>query len=297
MNGKQELKIQSHAQDVKEGLIMPKLPKNIKQFIRGGKKTRFKKGHVPWMKGRHHTEKAKRILSEKSRTIQKQRYLKGEWKPPVKNRTYEEFYGAEKTKKIKEKQSGWSKKYGYQKGHKSSFFGYQDLKWKRKVSEGLKKSYKECKWKVWSEGLTKKNNLSLREMSKKMSKNYLGKNNPSWQGGISFEPYSPEFNKKLKLFVKQRDNFACKLCNSKDKLSVHHIDYNKKNSDLKNLILLCRSCNCKVNTNRNYWIEYFKRRLNNEIQNRQQIVNSKKSVSVIQNPENLMLGIDKLMPR
>src|SRR3990167_9100007 len=32
-------------------------------------------------------------------------------------------------------------------------------------------------------------------------------NNPSWQGGKSFEPYSAEFNKKLKAKIKERDNY------------------------------------------------------------------------------------------
>ena len=41
------------------------------------------------------------------------------------------------------------------------------------------------------------------------------------------------------------------------KLDCHHIDYNKKNCSLNNLITLCRSCHMKTNTNRNYWINYF----------------------------------------
>ncbi len=35
----------------------------------------------------------------------------------------------------------------------------------------------------------------------------------------------------------------------------NHIDYNKKNSNLNNLITLCGSCHTKTNTNRNYWIK------------------------------------------
>jgi 5-methylcytosine-specific restriction endonuclease McrA len=40
--------------------------------------------------------------------------------------------------------------------------------------------------------------------------------------------------------------------------TVHHIDYDKKNSNPKNLITLCVSCNFKVNFERSYWENYFK---------------------------------------
>jgi hypothetical protein len=41
-------------------------------------------------------------------------------------------------------------------------------------------------------------------------------------------------------------------------LPVHHIDYDKKNNDERNLITLCISCHSKTNANREYWIEYLK---------------------------------------
>jgi hypothetical protein len=93
-----------------------------------------------------------------------------------------------------------------------------------------------------------------------------GPNHPNWQGGISFEPYSPEFNKQIKAQIRQRDNYVCQLCGiteeqHKEKLgrnlAINHIDYNKKNSVPKNLITLCINCNFRVNTNRVYWTEYF----------------------------------------
>ena len=83
-----------------------------------------------------------------------------------------------------------------------------------------------------------------------------GKLNPRWLGGKSFEPYNPGFNKTLKDRIKKRDNDICQLCNNCGK-DVHHIDYDKKNSDEKNLITLCKKCNSKVNKNRSYWTNYF----------------------------------------
>ncbi len=90
-----------------------------------------------------------------------------------------------------------------------------------------------------------------------------GIKHPCWQGGISFEPYSPEFNKQLKELIRQRDGYKCQLCGMPEienikKLDIHHIDYIKGNCLPNNLITLCSSCNGKVNFNRDYWEEYFK---------------------------------------
>jgi len=41
-------------------------------------------------------------------------------------------------------------------------------------------------------------------------------------------------------------------------IGVHHIDYNKKNCELWNLILNCRSCNFIANFNRDYWQEIYR---------------------------------------
>lgn len=79
---------------------------------------------------------------------------------------------------------------------------------------------------------------------------------PLWKGGISKEPYCFDWTKDLKEYIKQRDDYKCvnSCCNSKnpDDLTVHHIDYNKKSCDLKNLITLCRSCNTKANFDREW---------------------------------------------
>ncbi len=91
-----------------------------------------------------------------------------------------------------------------------------------------------------------------------------GKSNPSWKGGISFDPYGDNFTKKLKKVVLERDNYKCQnpdCWNKKGNAAIlmpHHIDYNKKNCCLSNLITLCRSCNGRANFSRDYWIELYK---------------------------------------
>lgn len=97
----------------------------------------------------------------------------------------------------------------------------------------------------------------------KYYKGILGSN---WQGGKSFEPYGIKFNNELKEQVRQRDSYTCQECNKTQeklgrKLDVHHIDYNKKNNNLNNLICLCHSCHMKTNYNREDWTIYFRRKI------------------------------------
>ena len=100
------------------------------------------------------------------------------------------------------------------------------------------------------------------ESSKKKSEKLKGELNPNWQGGVSFEPYGLEFNKELKEKIRKRDGHVCQECKYPQeglnyKLHVHHIDYNKKNSDEENLISLCRSCHLQTNYSRKDWTNYF----------------------------------------
>jgi len=86
-----------------------------------------------------------------------------------------------------------------------------------------------------------------------------GEKSPVWKDGISFLPYPPEFNNKLRHKIKKRDDFTCQLCGIKQYTyqAIHHIDYEKDNCSESNLITLCLSCNVKVNQNRDFWKQYF----------------------------------------
>lgn len=90
----------------------------------------------------------------------------------------------------------------------------------------------------------------------------FGELNPNWNNGSSFEPYGIEFNKEFKQLVYERDNYTCQCPNCKNKintLDAHHIDFNKQNNTLENVITLCRSCHTKTNgkNNRQYWTEFY----------------------------------------
>ena len=105
-----------------------------------------------------------------------------------------------------------------------------------------------------------------KETKEKMRITHLGEKAPNWKGGISFEPYTSEFDRQLKELVRNRDSYKCQLCGMPEcenieKLSIHHIDYNKENCLPDNLITLCKICNTKVNFNRDYWEEHFKEKI------------------------------------
>lgn len=76
-----------------------------------------------------------------------------------------------------------------------------------------------------------------------------------------FEPYDSTFNKELKHQIAERDVYSCQLCGEMlpDKFAIHHIDYNKKNSNENNLIFLCGHCHSKTNSNSNhkFWQSHF----------------------------------------
>jgi len=100
----------------------------------------------------------------------------------------------------------------------------------------------------------------------------VGENSHTWKGGLSFLPYPPDFNAKLKRIVRKRDSDKCQLCGKNGKvirLCIHHSDYDKNNNEflieidsleklkMNNLITLCSICHGKTNHNREIWQRWF----------------------------------------
>jgi hypothetical protein len=113
------------------------------------------------------------------------------------------------------------------------------------------------RWDHWKSGsrCSKCSNIEL-------SKKYQDNGNPNWNGGTSCEPYCFEWSsKEFKDFIKERDGNRClnpDCFGNIQRLSVHHIDYNKKNCEPENLITLCTSCNSRANKDREWhksWYE------------------------------------------
>jgi len=105
------------------------------------------------------------------------------------------------------------------------------------------------------------------------NKNYLeeprivhGEKIHTFNNWSSLEPYTEEFNRFFKEFIRQRDNLTCIKCGLfqddciklyKRKLDIHHIDYVKENILKENCCALCIRCHGEVNTNRPHWTKFF----------------------------------------
>lgn len=48
------------------------------------------------------------------------------------------------------------------------------------------------------------------------------------------------------LLALQRDNYVCRKCGSASRIAIHHIDWDKTNNELSNLITLCSKCHAKL---------------------------------------------------
>ena len=105
----------------------------------------------------------------------------------------------------------------------------------------------------------KQSSLTRQRISKKL----IGDQSYLWRGGISYAPYTVDWTSTLRRSVRERDRYTCQMCKDPQgdrALCIHHIDYNKANSNPANLIALCRSCHGKTNHgDRNAWIKYFTR--------------------------------------
>jgi len=134
-----------------------------------------------------------------------------------------------------------------------------------KTRDKMSKSHEGKRYSLESK---KKKSEKHKELWKKpgYKESRSGKNSGRWLGGISFEPYTPDFNKRFKESIKERDNYCCVVCNKpqeelKLSLIVHHIDYNKLNSFPQNCVSLCRNCHTKTNFNRVAWTVFFQKLL------------------------------------
>jgi len=238
------------------------------------------KGRIPWNKGKSgyhiHLEEWKKRLSE---MMNGNTYSIGrKWNTEEKQKRGEMMTKLWKEGKIKLKEP-WNRGKSTKELGKSrpkvaimkyicENCGKEFQDWKI-----LKRKFcsKKCQYEFWKKTgkFAGENNSSKRpEVAKKISEakkgipllKFRGSGHPNWKGGLSFEPYTIDWTETLKKAIRERDHYLCRKCNQYGNV-IHHIDYDKKNCNPNNLINLCRSCNSKINKNRNFWTSYFQQRL------------------------------------
>ena len=193
--------------------------------------------------GRKHTEETK----EKLRQIGKNKIVSFDTCEKISNALKGHSVSEETKKKISQSSMGKKGTYG-NLGKKHT------IEARKKMSDSRKGSP------VWNKGLTKETDSRLDFERPTVFKeghtagvrfgrdrDYSGENHYNWQDGKSKEPYGLGCTNKLKESIRERDDYCCQMCGkpqekSKTALSVHHIDWSKKNLNHDNLIALCRRC-------------------------------------------------------
>jgi len=199
-------------------------------------KTGFKKGHVPWNKGRKHSEEFRRKLSEAHRGLQS-----------GKNHPMFGKHHSEGTKrKISEALKG---KDNHQLGRHHS----EETKQKLREANLGKKVSEETRRKLSLANKGKKLRLGstiTEEHKKKIGLASKGKKNCNWKGGIT--PInekirkSPKYN-NWRTEVFEKDNYTCQKCGQiGGNLRAHHIksfsNYPELRFEVSNGLTLCEDC-------------------------------------------------------
>ena len=114
---------------------------------------------------------------------------------------------------------------------------YNKISTNRKISDQKKRDYGIYPV-AWNKGLTKKTSTLVRK--------YSGKNHYRWNPDYN-SCYTELFkDKKYRKLILGQQNSCCAVCDNKIDLCLHHIDSNKKNDNIKNLVFLCRSCHTRL---------------------------------------------------
>lgn len=77
---------------------------------------------------------------------------------------------------------------------------------------------------------------------------WAGENNPGYIHGQGERSY-PLSYKKIRNAIKERDGYSCQRCGKEEgdvSHHIHHMDFDKRNTDIDNLITLCPSCHASV---------------------------------------------------
>lgn len=138
---------------------------------------------------------------------------------------------------------------------------------RKKLSDALtgRKFSEEALFKM---SLAKKGRTLSPTTREKLSIAHSGEKCHLWKGGISFEPYCPKFNNRLKEEIRNKYGRKCLLCGAPEngrRLDIHHVDYDKQqgcNGKKWELVPLCLPCHSKTNNSREYWNNIIRNKIN-----------------------------------
>jgi len=107
--------------------------------------------------------------------------------------------------------------------------------------------------------------------------NWQGENSPAWRGGLNDQEYCITWSsKEFKKLIFERDKHRCQnpdCWHTTDRLARHHVDYNKENCEINNIITLCISCNTRANANRDWHKNYYQAIIDNRFDKGEQTMN------------------------
>jgi len=110
------------------------------------------------------------------------------------------------------------------------------------------------------------------KISRSLSGRFSGPNNPmygrrghmspSWRGGVSSHMYCVvwRYNSWREIIYNRDSDKFCwnpQCSGNGTKETLHHINYNKKDCSLNNIIKICNSCNSTANFNRSWWQSFY----------------------------------------
>jgi len=211
-----------------------KISRITKERMTGKKQSKKQiENRVKARKGFKHSEETKKQLSEinKGKHLSKEtiKILDEKVYSKRRNRTYEEIYGIEKAKELKQKFSERMLKNNPYKGkHHSKEVG-------KRISE------KQMGRIPWNKG--------------KEYQQMKGKNHHNWKGGIT--PINEKIRRSIeyKLWRKavlEMDNYTCRFCGKGGYLEADHIksfsDYPELRFVIDNGRTLCKNCHSKTDT-------------------------------------------------
>jgi len=199
--------------------------------MNGSEKTQFKKGHIPWKKGRFKEKVFKDCAVCFKPFAKNVRLSSKQW---------------EKTRYCSLACTGVT----FAKVRQGISRGKLSLETRRKMSEGIKRRG----GRIISEQQRK-------DISETLRGRYTGDKSPSWKGGITSENHKIRSSFEMKLWRKQvftRDNFTCQACGQiGGELRADHELPFALYPDLRFEVLngrtLCDPCHKKIPTNNKTW--------------------------------------------